>query len=282
LDNENGKCAGTPAVSVCIPTFRGDAFLRPAIDSVLAQTFLDFELIIVDDHSPDETSALVACYDDKRIRYLRNNENLGPQGNWNRCLAEAKGKYFKLMPQDDLLERDCLTRQVEVLEQDAANEIALVFCARNIIGPSGTTLVRRGFPGGVEGPVLAKTIIAGCVRRGTNLMGEPAAVMIRRELAMGLGWFDAANPYVIDLDYWFRLLARGDGYYIPQPLASFRVLPTSWSVAIGARQTSDFRRFISKVVRERGDIRWLDRASGYVMAHVNTILRHIFYRFVLN
>jgi glycosyltransferase involved in cell wall biosynthesis len=268
-------------VSVCIPTYKGDGFLGAAIDSVLAQTFTDFELIIVDDHSPDTTAALVSRYEDSRIRYLRNESNVGPQENWNRCLAEASGKYFKLLPQDDLLASDCIARQVAVLDEDVEHRIALVFCARSIIGPNGKTILQRGYPGGREGALAGARLIAGCVRRGTNLIGEPAAVMIRKELATTTGSFDACNPYVIDLDYWFRLLNRGDAYYIPQTLASFRVLPTSWSVAIGAMQTSDFRKFISKTARERQDIRWLDRVCGNVMAAVNTFLRHIFYRFIL-
>ncbi len=268
-------------MSVCIPTYKGDAFLGAAIDSVLAQTFENFELIVIDDHSPDGTGELVTRYADSRIRYFRNEHNLGPQGNWNRCLAEARGKYFKLLPQDDLLAPDCLAQQVAVLEQDTEHRIALVFSARRIIGPDGKTLLQRGYARTRQSTVAGAALISRCVRRGTNMIGEPGAVMIRLELTRDIGLFDATNPYIIDLDYWFRLLAHGDAYYIPQPLACFRVLPTSWSVAIGARQTSDFRRFIAKTVTMHPGIHNFDRWSGYVMAAVNTFLRHVFYRFFL-
>ena len=268
-------------MSVCIPTYKGEAFLAAAIDSVLAQTFDDFELIVIDDHSPDGTGELVTRYADSRIRYFRNEQNLGPQDNWNRCLAQARGKYFKLLPQDDLLAPDCLAQQVAVLEQDTEQRIALVFCARSIIAPDGRPLLRRGYARTARGVVAGATLISRCVRRGTNMIGEPGAVMIRLELTRDIGLFDATNPYIIDLDYWFRLLARGDAYYIPQPLGYFRVLPTSWSVAIGARQTSDFRRFIDKTVTMYPGIHRFDRWSGYIMAAVNTFLRHLFYRFFL-
>ena len=89
---------GSPLVSVCIPTYRGMPHLRAAIDSVLAQTLSDFELVVIDDNSPDDSFAIASSYGDRRIRCLRNPRNLGPEGNWNRCLAEAKGRYVKLLP----------------------------------------------------------------------------------------------------------------------------------------------------------------------------------------
>src|SRR5512134_2699028 len=120
----------TPTVSVCIPTYRGAAHVAAAIESVLRQSFTDFELIISDDNSPDATVEIAAGYKDARIRLLRNPRNLGAEGNWNRCLAAARGRYFKLLPQDDVLVADCLERQVAVLEQDDERRLALVFCAR--------------------------------------------------------------------------------------------------------------------------------------------------------
>lgn len=87
-----------PCVSICVPTYRGAAYLANTIESVLAQTFTDFELVIIGDNSPDETRSVVARYSDPRIRYLKNQHNLGPEGNWNRCLQEARGRYFKLIP----------------------------------------------------------------------------------------------------------------------------------------------------------------------------------------
>jgi cellulose synthase/poly-beta-1,6-N-acetylglucosamine synthase-like glycosyltransferase len=89
-----------PTVTVAIPTYNGTAFLAPAIESVLAQTLPNFELLIVDDHSSDDIDSVLALFDDPRIRVLRNDRNLGPEANWNRCLTEARGRYFKLLPQD--------------------------------------------------------------------------------------------------------------------------------------------------------------------------------------
>lgn len=272
-----------PTVSVCIPTYRGATHIGAAIESVLAQSYTDFELIVIDDNSPDDTAAIVQGYLDPRIRFLQNPGNLGPQGNWNRCLNEACGKYFKLLPQDDLLAPDCLAKQVAILDQDDAQRIALVYCARTIVDAQDRPLMVRGYSGGHTGIVNAQNLIRHCLRRGTNLIGEPGSVLFRRQLANSVGLFDASIPYVLDLDYWFRLLLKGDSYYLPEALASFRVSRGSWSVAIGSKQSIDYRRFIGKIASDPDfSVRRIDILMGSIMAELNNYMRLVFYRFILN
>lgn len=272
-----------PTVSVCIPTYRGATHIGAAIESVLAQSYTDFELIVIDDNSPDDTAAIVQGYSDPRIRFLQNPGNLGPQGNWNRCLNEASGKYFKLLPQDDLLAPDCLAKQVAILDQDDAQRIALVYCARTIVDAQNRPLMVRGYSGGRTGIISAQNLIRHCLRRGTNLIGEPGSVLFRRQLANSVGLFDASIPYVLDLDYWFRLLLKGDSYYLPEALASFRVSRGSWSVAIGSKQSIDYRRFIGKIARDPDfSVRRIDILMGSIMAELNNYMRLVFYRFILN
>ena len=107
-----------PRVSVCIPSYKGAATIGEAIQSVLGQTFRDFELIVVDDASPDDTMAVVRAFGDPRLRCFVNPTNLGPQANWNRCLELAQGRYIKLLPHDDLLHPECLQQQVRVLKKE--------------------------------------------------------------------------------------------------------------------------------------------------------------------
>lgn len=272
-----------PAVSVCIPTYRGATHIAAAIESVLAQDYADFELVIIDDNSTDDTAKIVCRFRDPRIRFLQNAVNLGPQENWNRCLSEARGRYFKLLPQDDLLSPECLTKQVAILDQDVAQRLALVFCARTIIDSGDRPIMARGLSEGRTGVINAQVLIRQCVRRGTNLIGEPGAVMFRRQLANSVGLFDASIPYVLDLDYWFRLLLNGDSYYSEEVLASFRVSRQSWSVAIGAKQRIDYRLFIKKIAQDsnfsadRSDV-----LAGNFMAGINNYMRLAFYRLFLN
>jgi glycosyltransferase involved in cell wall biosynthesis len=271
-----------PVVSVCIPTYRGADHLAETIESVLAQTFGDFELVIVDDNSPDRTAEIVGGYRDSRVRYLRNSVNLAPEGNWNRCLDEARGKYFKLLPQDDLLASDCLARQVAAFEQDTAERIALVFGAREVIDATGEALLRREVFGSESRLLRAHDLIRACLRKASNIIGEPGNVLLRRSLAHSVGRFDGTYGYVIDLDYWFRALQRGDAIYLPEVLSFFRISGNSWSVEIGARQYHEFRDFARKYAADPAyGISSSDVAMATLMAFANAQLRRAAYWWLL-
>lgn len=269
----------TPLVTICIPTYRGASFLEATIDSVLRQTYQNFEVWIFDDNSPDETTAVVSKLTDSRIHYVRNPQNLGPEGNWNASLKVVTGKYFKLLPHDDLLSADCLSQQVEVLENDRDQEISLVFGSRAIIDPKGKILMSRGMRhprGRIAGSILVKK----CIRAGTNIIGEPGNGLVRAELMKKIGAYDATFPYVVDLDCWFKVLTAGDGFYLDSESSSFRLSPGSWSVAIGKKQYDDFRGLINKVVSEgHFHITTADRARGLVQARLNSIARAITYKY---
>ncbi|MHB8947764.1 MAG: glycosyltransferase family 2 protein [Rhodoferax sp.] len=272
-----------PQVSVCIPTYRGVEFLGRTIDSVLDQSYPNFELCILDDNSPDDTPKLLSRYGDPRIRYIRNTHNLGPEGNWNRCLEVAHGKYFKLLPHDDLLAPDCLEKQVAVMENDADGKIALVFGSRDIIDTDDRVLMRRRLGRSTAGRIESRTLIKRCIRAGTNLIGEPGNGLIRSELIKTVGTYDASHPYLVDLDYWFRVLAHGDAYYTSTQTSAFRVSPGSWSVAIGGKQHRDFKGFVDKFIfEEKFNVSQADRIVGLATARLNTFARALLYRFIFS
>ncbi len=274
-----GPAVNAPTVSVLIPAYNGARHIRPAVDSVLSQSGVGLEVIVVDDHSRDGTADIVESYGDTRIRVIRNPSRLGAEGNWNRALELASGKYVKLLPQDDLLHPGSLATQVAALEADADESIALVFGSREIIGPTGKVLTRRGFKGGTPGRIAATTLLRQCVRRGTNVIGEPGAVLFRRALAQKIGPFDGQQGFVIDLDYWIRLLAHGDGWYIADPVSSFRVSGGSWSVAIGRKQGRQYTDFIARMhAAGLVSVSRSDLAIGKAAALANNALRLIFYR----
>ncbi|MBW4557359.1 MAG: glycosyltransferase [Trichormus sp. ATA11-4-KO1] len=107
-----------PKLSIGLPVYNGDKFIQEAIDSLLAQTFADFELIISDNASTDKTEEICRAYaaQDKRIRYYRNDKNLGCSRNFNRVFELSVGKYFKWAAYDDLHAPDFLVKCVEVLD----------------------------------------------------------------------------------------------------------------------------------------------------------------------
>jgi glycosyltransferase involved in cell wall biosynthesis len=238
-------------------------------------------LIIVDDHSSDETFEIATSVNDPRIRCLRNDRRLGAEENWNRCLLEASGRYVKILPQDDLLAPNCLERQVAVLEADQPHNVALVFCARHIIDGDGRHLMERRPFGAQPRRLNGRAVFRQCLRSGTNAIGEPSAVLFRRDIARQTGGFDATFPYVIDLDYWLRLLAHGDSVYIPDALASFRINPTQWSVTIGRAQARHFSDLAAKSAT-RPDLSpaTLDLIAGQLVARLNNVARLLAYRFM--
>lgn len=105
-----------PKISVLIPFYNRAAYLREAIDSVLAQTFTDFEIVALDDGSDDGSSDLVTAYSDTRIRLVRNAQNLGIPATRNRGIAEARGEYFAFLDSDDTALPERLARQAEFLD----------------------------------------------------------------------------------------------------------------------------------------------------------------------
>ncbi|KAB8334598.1 glycosyltransferase family 2 protein [Scytonema tolypothrichoides VB-61278] len=109
-----------PRLSIGLPVYNGEKFLKQAIDSLLAQTLEDFELIISDNASTDKTEEICRAYavKDKRIRYYRNEKNIGCACNFNRVFELSSGEYFKWAAHDDLHAPDFLMKCIEVLDQD--------------------------------------------------------------------------------------------------------------------------------------------------------------------
>ncbi|MCK7493575.1 MAG: glycosyltransferase [Comamonadaceae bacterium] len=111
---------------------------------------------------------------DSRLRYLRNPENLGPEGNWNRCVELANGRYFKLLPRDDLIAPNCLQRQVDAFERDRESRIALVFSARDVLSPDGRVLMRRGFRVRAKGDWPPRSCARPACAEGPTSSASPA------------------------------------------------------------------------------------------------------------
>ena len=125
--------AHLPKVSVLIPTYNSAEYLNETIESVLSQTFTDFELLIVDNCSTDETESVVAKYlNDYRVKYVINEQNIGMCGNWNRSLSYAKGKYIKYLMSDDKFHPQLLEKFVAIMEEFPS--VSLVSSYKKIFG----------------------------------------------------------------------------------------------------------------------------------------------------
>lgn len=270
-----------PKISVCIPVYNCEKYIGPAIESVLAQTYTDFELIIINNCSTDNTRDVISKYADNRITVFDNETNIGAEGNWNKALEKANGEYIKLLCADDVLYPTALEKQLEKLESPENSGVVMACSGRDVIAENEKPLLTRSFTG-VRGRIPGLSAVKKCVRHGRNFIGEPSAVLFRRDAAVRAGKFDISIPYVIDLDYWFRLLLTGDLYVIPESLCAFRVSASSWSVVTAKSQATDNFRFFDKIrLSRKYGVNRLDTASGKLHAYLNNQLRIVFYRFIL-
>ena len=135
--------AALPKVSIGLPVFNGAEYLSGAIDSILGQTFLDFELLISDNGSTDDTQEICVRYAaaDERIQYLRSNVNKGASWNFNHVFEMASGKYFKWAAHDDLCMPTFLEKCVAVLDGDS--DIVLCYTGMMDIDRDGTEIKIR-------------------------------------------------------------------------------------------------------------------------------------------
>jgi glycosyltransferase involved in cell wall biosynthesis len=213
----------TPKVSVCMPTYNQAQYLPEAIESVLAQTFHDFEFIIIDDGSSDGSAEIIARYAarDSRIRFERNEPNAGMVNNWNRCLERARGDYIKYLFGDDMfLSPHTVEKMARLL--DGHPEVALVASARHEIDGSSRFLKLLS-PYAGDRTCRGPEVIMDCILEQRNRIGEPSAVMFRKKQA--LRGFDARFKQIVDLEMWFSLLEQGALAYLAEPLVAFRVHP---------------------------------------------------------
>ena len=212
--------APLPKISVLVPTYNYARFLPEAIESVLAQDFTDYELIVSDDASTDGSADIIRRYAarDPRIRAEFHPANLGMVPNWNWCLQQARGEYVKYLFGDDLLcSPQALGRLAALLDADP--RIVLAASARRIVDEHSRPVdVWNDFR--EAGRRTGAAVIGRCLEENYNLVGEPSAVMFRR-VAASRG-FDPQWHQLVDLEMWLHLLLQGDFAYDPEPLCGFR------------------------------------------------------------
>jgi glycosyltransferase involved in cell wall biosynthesis len=210
----------TPKVSVLVPTYNYARYLPEAIESVLAQDFQDYELLIVDDCSTDESAVVIRRYagKDTRIQAHIHPANLGMVPNWNYCLQQARGEYVQFLFGDDkFATSQTLGKMARLLDETPGATLAVA--ARNIIDEQSRVLevaAHLGATGRQEG----LEVITRCLETNRNLIGEPSVVMFRRRFASR--GFSAEYRQIPDMEMWFHLLEQGDAVYTNEPLYSFR------------------------------------------------------------
>lgn len=225
-----------PTVSVIIPAFNAMPHLPQTIESVLQQTFNDFEILIIDDASTDSTVEWISQIKDHRIHLIQQTKNQGPNAARNLGINSAKGDYIAFLDADDIWEPAKLFKQVEILERDI--HIGLIYTSATIMNEEGQ-VTGRLFVARKEGNVW-ESLIQG------NFVDCPSSVIVRRECFNQVGLFDVNFRCFEDWEMWIRIAKTYRFAAMSEPLVKFRMVANSNSKNYHLMETS-FHQVINKI-----------------------------------
>lgn len=230
----------TPKVTVLMPVYNGERFLRQAVDSILAQTCADFELLVIDDGSIDRSLALVQSYRDPRIHLVQNGVNLGLIATLNRGIELARGDYLLRMDCDDISLPERLQKQVEFLDRNPEVGVCGVWYLE--FGECKSKLTRCA-------PDHAS------IRCGTlfnPVLGHPS-VLLRRSAFVEHGLrYDPEYQHAEDYELWARALNRFDFANIPELLLYYRVHSRQITQSCAEKQMISAGKVRRKLLGELG------------------------------
>jgi glycosyltransferase involved in cell wall biosynthesis len=211
-----------PRVSVVMPAYNDQRYVAETIQSVLAQTYQDFEFIITNNGSTDETGNIIKTFTDPRIKLLTLEKNRGHCGGMNNSIRAAKGEFLALLNADDLYAPDKLEKQVKFLDENP--HVGIVFSYAEIIDKDSKPFGgQTAYNGIFDRPNKANRFEwLNNFFLNDNCLCHPSA-LIRKKCQEKVGFFDERLALLLDLDYWIRTCLKYDIYIIPEKLTKFRV-----------------------------------------------------------
>jgi glycosyltransferase involved in cell wall biosynthesis len=274
-----------PRVSIIVPAYNAAVYLSYAIDSVLAQTYPGWEIVIVDDGSTDNTREVVDSYRPKlqgKLQYIHQ-PNRGLPAARNTGIRAARGEFIALLDADDVWLPHRLARGLAVL--DAHPETGLVHARVVRIDPRGSVTGQLK----VEPKYMSGRIACYIYTRRAHIVCP--TVMFRRSCLEAVGWFDEAMQATEDRDLWFRIALRYQVAYIDEVLAQYRISPSSMTSNLdrllkgqlyfvakhrnsGAATRLEYLQALGNIHRELGDSLF---RGGAVMRAIGSYFRAVRY-----
>ncbi|HPC74470.1 MAG TPA: glycosyltransferase [Syntrophales bacterium] len=250
-----------PRVSVIMSVFNGERYLRKAVDSILAQTFTDFEYLIVDDGSTDGTAEILQSYQDPRIRIFRQ-ENRGLTASLNRALGLARGGYVARMDADDIAQPERFQKQVDFL--DARADVAVVGTYAYRIDEKDRIVCTYTFK--TENDDIRADLSMTCPFCHSSIMF--------RKICVGEvgGYREKVGP-TEDLDLYFRLSEKFSLANIPEPLQCFRINPEGVTLKRRFDQIR-YERLVRMMAKERMEY-GKDRLDGMSDREIDQLLESL-------
>jgi glycosyltransferase involved in cell wall biosynthesis len=216
--------APAPMVSFVVPCYKLAHFLSDCVQSLLAQTCGDFEVLIMDDCSPDNTAEVARSFGDSRVQYIRNESNLGNLRNYNKGIGLSRGKYVWLISADDRLRRDyVLERYLGVMESHP--QVGYCFCAGVGLVEEEETSVLQSYYYGDQDTIFDGRVFLTRLLDSHGILSP--AVMVRRECYEKVSMFPLDLPHQGDMYVWCKWALRYDVAYFAEPMVNYRLHPSS-------------------------------------------------------
>jgi glycosyltransferase involved in cell wall biosynthesis len=217
-----------PLVSFVVPCYKLAHLLPECINSILAQTYRNFEILIMDNCSPDNTPEVAASFNDPRVKHIRNEVNLGHVRNFNKGITMARGKYVWLVSADDWLRSpDVLRRYVDVMERNPG--VGYVFCRGvEVQGSREVGLAQWTNCGGKDRIWKGRRFLKRLIREDCVLL---SAAMVRKECYDKVGLFSLEMPHANDWYMWCVLALKYQVAYLAEPMVFVRIHEESLTTA---------------------------------------------------
>ncbi len=219
-----------PLVSVVIPVYNGEKKIQETIDSILNQTFSDFEIVVINDGSIDSTIEIIEKVSDSRLR-LFSYSNTGLAASRNRGLAQASGEFISFIDADDLWTADKLEAQLRALREYP--QAAVAYSWTDYINESSQFL-HSGRRITATGDVYEKLLVMNFLENGSN-------PLIRRQALTAVGGFDESLPAAEDWDLWLRLAARYQFVAVQSAQVLYRVSANSMSTNLSRQEAASLQ-----------------------------------------
>ena len=268
----------SPIVSIVIPVFNGLPHLQVAVNSILAQTYTDLDVVLVDGGSTDGSREWIHTVGDPRVRVELMPHGTSAANNWTAASRAARGDFVKLLCQDDVLYPHAIEHQVGDLEANPSAHFAVA--QRDIVDANGKmTYPRRGCAGLKNGLVAGQDALRTSYAHGTNIFGEPLAILFRRApLDAVLSWNDE-RPFLLDLELYTRALLNGPIVVRRESVGAFRVSSSSWSTRMIKSQKEQLRSWQRELEQTlQPPPTTTQRAQAAFGLHQQMLLRQMAYR----
>jgi GT2 family glycosyltransferase len=250
---ETSGATPVPRVSVVVPLYQKERYVGRTVASVLAQTFTDFELVVLDNACTDGSAEIVRGFADPRIRLEHNAETVPVTENFQRAVRYARAPLVKVLNADDLLGPTVLAEQVAVMDADPT--LALVSCRHDLVDDDDRVIARGRALRSTDllGRRDATTVLRRIVRHRGSPIGVPGNMLFRREAFDAVGGFPD-NGYALDVGLAARLVTRGGFFGMPESLSAFRLASGSITSTARRRNMALQHRFLRELRTEHADV----------------------------